>query len=348
VSALVLLVGLLAGGLACGVSDAPPDLTLSGDCEGPYPELVVTCRVQAAADAGRRGDPGAAEAACEQVPEGTLWREECHFRAGESFAQAGALMPALSHCRRAGAYARNCLTHAAWNLKLSPTPSPDDPGAGVQLAALDAAIAEQLAGAPPSLMGAAREELISRAWFLVYFGSGSADPAAVNAAPPAQLPYARTAFALEAARLLGRGSRPLEQLPALLAGDTPAPTGAPLPVEHRVGRHSPPPIPPEARERTMVVTFGGSKRLSSPDADEDLYLAGLAALFFLDAREGAFLPSTEDERVLVRDQAIAYAVAVAREPDTVAEPFLSHMDPVARAYAREALKVRRDQDRRRK
>ena len=345
---LAVSVGLLACMIACTGSDAAPDLTPGADCESPYPELEVTCRVQAAADAGRRGDAAGAEAACAEVTEGTLWREECHFRAGESFAQAGALMPALSHCRRAGAYGRNCLTHAAWNLKLEPTPSPADPGAGAQLAALDAAIAEQLAGAPPSLMGAAREELISRAWFLVYFGSGSADPAAASAASPAQAPYARTAFALEAARLLGRGSRPLEQLPALLAGDAAAPTGEPLPTQHRVGRHSPPPIPPEAQDRTMVVTFGGSKRLSSPDPQEDLYLAGLAALFFLDAREGAFLPSADDERVLVRDQAIAYAIAVAKDPGAVAEPFLSHADPVARAYAREALKVRKDQDRRRK
>ncbi len=330
--------------LACAGEPPPPDL--ADGCGSPYPELRITCQVQRAAEAARAGDRSGAEAACAAVPEGSLWREECHFRAGESFARAGDTRSALSHCRRAARYARNCITHAAWSLETEPGRSADDPATAAALADLGRQIDAAMDGAPAALAGAAREELLSRAWFQVYFGTGSADPRAARAAAPDQRPYARSAFAAELIRLLGRQGRAMGALQATWDGALPAPAGAPLPERHRVGRHAPMPIPPEAADRVMVASFGGGRRLSSPDPATDLTLAGLAGLFFLDADAEAFRPWTGDERALVRDQAIAYLIAVAEDPLGAAGPYLEHPDPIARAYAREALRVRRDQERR--
>ncbi len=340
------LLAVLALLIACRTDPAPAALNES-DCEQqPYPELQVTCRVQQAADAGRSGDSAAADAACARVPAG-LWREECHFRAGESLAGRGALLPALSHCARAGHYGKNCLTHAAWGLPPDPAWRPDDPATAASIATLLDQAGDAL-GRDHPLWPAAEDELSARAWFLTYVGSGSADPAAARAAEGDQAAHARTAFAAERLRLADAASAyaaeplpdatdPLEALAAAWEGAAPPLTGEGLPLERRVGRHAPAVIPPRTADLPRVSTFGGGRRLTSLDPEEDLLLAGLSALFFLGAPHGAFAPWTEDDRVVVRGQAIAYAVLTADVPDR----YLDRGDPDDRAWAAESLKVRR-------
>ena len=59
------------------------------DCEAiEFAELRTTCQVSSAAHAAAMGDDQGAWDACMTIEEG-LWREECHFRAGEELGRAG-------------------------------------------------------------------------------------------------------------------------------------------------------------------------------------------------------------------------------------------------------------------
>jgi hypothetical protein len=279
----ILLIALLACGAEPPVDPAGDGLRAGGSlaacAEVAFAELAIPCRVGVAAEAGKAGDVALAEEACALVPEG-LWREECHFRAGEELGKAGHTDRALRFCARAGDFARNCVTHAAWGLPPEPGLSPAD--ASRALAALD----EQrniytagLNGAAPGVQGEGVDILLSRAWFNLYVGSGSADPAAARGAEGEHGPHARTAWALEFVRL---AKLPPDQVvPAALAvwrGESPAPSGAALPPGPRVGRHTSPIVAEGLRAQHHAATFGGGIRLVGENIEEDLTVAVIEAL----------------------------------------------------------------------
>lgn len=302
-----LLLGVL---LACG-EDAPPPAdplgawptephALAAFCPTlPYPELVITCRVQAAADLGRAGESEAADAVCAEIPTGT-WREECHFRAGEELGRAGRTLPALRHCAKAGWFGRNCLTHAAWNLPADPDVGPRTPAQTVASAVeeLDAGVQQALAGSGDGLPGEGRDLVLARFGYNVYVGRGAATPEAarLGGAVGATL---RTGFAIEAVRLLPEPT--VAAVEAIWRGEQPPPTGEALPPRARMGRYAQRVPSPHEAGHAFAPTFGGGARLVGETAAEDVTIAALEALFWREQTPSeAFLPWLDDPRPRVR------------------------------------------------
>ena len=112
-------------------------------------------------------------------------------------------------------------------------------------------------------------------------GTGRADSTPAKAASPLDQPYARGAWALEAARL-----GPPEVSALIAAWDGPPLTGEVLPPEKRVGRYDPPPPLEGEADLLHIPTFGGSRRLVSEDPRVDLQIAVLEALYFRDGTRG--------------------------------------------------------------
>ena len=170
---------------ACG-AEPPPDNVAQraldvnpaelSDCEAiEFAELRTTCKVSAAAHAGAMGDDQGAWDACMSIEEG-LWREECHFRAGEELGRSGRVERALGHCVRAGRFAKNCLTHAGWGMPPNRSIDPLSEHALSELMALEKTVKNVLAEASPSVATEGLDVILSRAWFNLYYGTGLSDP----------------------------------------------------------------------------------------------------------------------------------------------------------------------------
>ncbi len=298
---------------ALGPWPADP-LVLSAFCPSlPYPELITTCRVQAAAGLAGQGDSDAAWAECASLQPGT-WLEECHFRAGEELGAAGLTLEALRHCAAAGWFGRFCLTHAGWKLPRDPDLDSSLSPSEVQAAGLEllAAVDAALAGAGDGLEGEGRDIVFARFGFNVYVGSGRADPGPARLSGPLGAAL-RTGYAIEAARLSGR--RDLPGLVALYQGQGAAPTGDRLDEKARVGRYTVPIDSPFERGQPHLPTFGGGRRLVAEDPDEDFMIAALEALFWLgDSPPSAFEPALQDARPKVRWTAARLLRLVPGEP----------------------------------
>jgi hypothetical protein len=316
----------------------------------PFPELAITCRVQVAARAGAAGLPALCEKACARVEDDT-WRQECHFRAGEELARAGQAMEALRHCVGAGRFGRFCLTHAGWALPPDEGVDSSLPPAEIQARVdllLDR-VARILRGAGDGLEGEGRDIFRSRAWFNVYFGTGVADPGPARAATADQAPFARTAFALEASRLLFPPEAPLppdaaDRILAVWSGLRPPPRGEPLPAGRRLGRYHPPVPAPAELESARIPVFGGGMRLVGRNDAEDLLLAALESLFFREATTAeAFLPWIADPRDRVRWTAarlFRLTPPHALDMETELLRLLDDPDDTVRWNARDALDAR--------
>lgn len=344
-----LLVALACGG---GPDPAPDPLgawptephTLAAFCPTlPYPELVITCRVQAAADLGRAGEPEAAAGVCAEIPSGT-WREECHFRAGEELGRAGLTLPALRHCAEAGWFGRNCLTHAAWNLPADPELGPQTAPAVLWSAAeeLDAGVQQALAGAGDGLPGEGRDLVLARYGYNVYVGRGAAPPAAARAEGPVGT-MLRTGFAIEAVRLLDPPT--VDGVLAVWRGQDAVPEGAPLSPGARMGRYAQRVPSPHEQGRAFAPTFGGGARLVGQTAEEDLVVAALEALFWREQTPSeAFLPWLDDPREHVRWTAARLlrlaGPAQLDLPATLARLAADHPDENVRWHARFGLEKR--------
>lgn len=296
--------------LACGPEPDPVQQALEAgadlaSCEAvQFAELAIPCRVTVAARAGGLGDVALAEAACAGVPEG-LWREECHFRAGEELGRAGFTDRSLRFCARAGDFARNCITHAAWGLPADPALLSLPPEAvWSAMREFGSTVDTALQGAEAGVAAEGRDTLLARAWFNLYLGSGQADPAPARLAEGEHGPHARTAFALEAVRLLAAAGE-ADLIAGTLAawrGEAPVPRGEALPPNRRVGRYVSPVVPTLARGLPHAATYGGGFRLVGEDAERDLQIAALEALFFREATPAsAFVPwlAHPEERVRV-------------------------------------------------
>jgi hypothetical protein len=295
----------VAAALSAPLED--PASALASCAHNPFPELAITCRVQVAAAAASRNDEKTAEKACSAIRDST-WNQECHFRVGEELARQGESFTALRQCARAGRFGRFCLTHAGWHL-------PPDDGIDSRLpvpavlehnrALLDQ-VGQALVGATDGLEGEGRDIFRSRTWYNVYVGTGVANPAPARAAPDDQAPFARGAWALEAARLLFPDDQPLpgdavSRMEDVYRGEAPVPTGPALPVSERLGRyHSQVPAPAEL-SAARIPTYGGGMRLVGSTESEDVTIACLEGLFFRDSTPAdAFLPFVSDTRDRVR------------------------------------------------
>ena len=315
---------ILALLLACGGPDPAalslepwpddPD-ALSAICDQQaFPELATTCRVQAASRYGRRGDEAGADRSCAAIAEGT-WRDECHFRAGEELGQAGKATAALRHCGQAGAYARNCLTHAGWHLPADPSLTSALPPATIAAAAdeLRGAIDQALGAADAGVQGEGRDIFLSRFGFNLSVGSGLANPAPAHLDDPLGV-VLRTGFGIEAARLVAEPSA--DAILAVWAGTAPAPTGPVLEERARVGNYTPPVPAPLERDLARAPVFGGGMRLVGESPDEDALIAALEGLYWTGRAPAAeYQRWTGDARPRVRWTAAKLLALVVRDSD---------------------------------
>lgn len=325
---------ILALLLACAPEPAPALPALpEGDVEAALaacraeavPELKAGTCVEAAARAGHEGRQDLAGEACVELPKGSRWWQECHFRAGEELGKGGWTAAALSHCGLAGDFARFCLTHAGWGL---PATTQTDAQFWVDLAATTF---------PEALRVEASDVLRARWWFNHYYGTGDADPAEVRRARAEEGPHARGAWMLEMARLTG-GDLPLTI--AVWQGLAEPPPGRPLPPEARVGRYDMGvPIPGEA-ELPRVRTFGDARRIIGVSVDEDLVIAWLEALYFNGAPTGEpFRGFLDDPRARVRYTAFRlYRILPSEGVEATLRSYAADPDPVVRAHVADALK----------
>jgi hypothetical protein len=350
---------VLVFGVACGAEGpdpaalalAPypqdPDQLLARCAQETVPELITTCRVQAAARLGHAGRSDEATALCARITDRT-WREECHFRAGEELGHQGRTVDALGHCAAAGWFGRNCLTHVGWFLPRDPELHPGRGAASIAAAQeeLLQQVDRALQGAGDGLEGEGHDILAASFGRNVYVGSGRCEPEAARLPGPAGAPL-RTGFAVEAARLLAAaGETPT--VPALVAiwrGERAPPTGPPLHESQRTGRYHPPISAPGERGLPHLPVYGGGLRLVGRDAEEDLEIAALEALFWLpNTTAEAFLPWVDHPRERVRWTAARLvrlvgpgAVDIEAELARIAE---QHPDENVRWHARDGLSKR--------
>lgn len=329
---MIVLLLLACSGSAEPVAQAPVDCA-----DEPHEELRIPCWISRAEVAAEASDPVGADAACAQVPEGR-WAEECAFRVGEELARAGRVVEGVAFCARAERYARFCLTHVAWRLTPDPTWDPKDPTLPGTLDALVTAAAAGLDGLPTDRRDAGLRDLRAGLWHRLYYGHGRPDPAAARAAAGEDGFAARTAWALEAVRILAPWDQALpgdlrDRVVAAWGGDVPS--GEPLPRARRVGRYVPAVPPRELGQVRAWPTFGGGVRLVSQDLDTDLRIALVEALFFRETTTADDLaPFLDDLAPEVRWTAAWRMVGLLRPAPGDPAPFADHTDPVVRALAR--------------
>ncbi|MFN7144209.1 MAG: HEAT repeat domain-containing protein [Myxococcota bacterium] len=316
----------LAALLGCGEAGAPTGsaapATGAATCAAePFEQLRIGCYVEQGAIAARAGDAAGAEAACTALPEGT-WRQECHFRAGEELAKAGKVPDGLAHCGRAGRFATFCTTHAGWS-----APPSDEP------------LAAWLVGVehlPAELRAEGADIFTARWWFNRYYGTGTADPALAKAAPDAEAPHARGAWALEAVRLLDGdldAARAAWNAGTVLTGPA---------LDRRLGRYDAPFKIPGEDALPRVRTFGGGKRFVGETPEEDLDIALIEALYFRERTPGAaFRPFLDDPRPRVRYTALrCYRTLPSPDAEAVLTARKDDADPIVAAHVADALKYR--------
>jgi len=251
-----------------------------------FPEIQSICRVTVAARSAASGDARGAMLACTAIDEG-LWREECHFRAGEELGRLGNVERSLEHCALAGEYARNCVTHSAWGMPAVEGLDSRSSNALQEVERFGTSAQIILGRAGEGVTGEGVDVLLSRAWFNLYFGSGVADPSVAKEATGIHANHAMTAWALEAVRLLapdGLAVSPdiISRVSSAWHGNEPFPEGYKK-LHRRVGRYSSPIVPDDARTHEHVGTFGGGIRLVGDNDEDELLIATLEALYF---REG--------------------------------------------------------------
>lgn len=259
----------------------------------PFPELQITCRVQEAAVWAARGAEPEAAAACALIPAGT-WRDECHFRLGEELATTGRPIPAVAWCAQAGWFARRCVTHAAWRLRIPLTSTPGANTAGeatgsgppqrdellAQGAELLVAVEASLGRhSDPGVAGEGRDAFRAAWGRSVFLGSGRADPELARVEGELG-PALRTGWATEAVRLLSLSTLPPEAGALLVdawhQGRTLEGTPDPDPLPERY-----PPFRPAPEDEGLphLPLYGGGLRLVGETIDEDAAIAILHALY---------------------------------------------------------------------
>ena len=328
---------------ALGAWPTDPEALVSFCPTLPVEEVVTICHVQAAAGFGRAGRSDPAWEVCAQVPQ-AVWKEECHFRAGEELGKAGETLEALRHCAAAGWFGRFCLTHAGWNLPQSKDLGPTTAPAQVERAGLEllGAVDQALAGAGDGLEGEGRDIVMARYGFNLYVGSGRADPRAAHLDGPLGAAV-RGGFGVEAARLLDAPT--MDGILAIWNGEAPIPTGDVLHARDRVGRYTVPIDSPFERGLPHLPTFGGSRRMVGETADEDMAIAALEGMFWVDGVPAeAFVSALDDPRPRVRWTAARMVRLAPAEsldqPALLTRLAAEHPDENVRWHAQDGLDTR--------
>lgn len=264
-------------------SAAPAALEACGKIA--FDDMATLCRIDVASRAGAAADPEMAARACEIIPEG-MWRDQCYFTVAEELVASRDPLAAVGSCGGAGRYRGQCVGYVCTHYPFEPdadmlaTPSGVADAVSERLQAIDARLREH--GFDDDMSELASECFAHRLWLDFYLGSGVADPTHAQSAQDDALVPARTAFVLEAVRLLLQAdiSKPyglIEAVEQTWSGQRPALTGTtkafeagqlgpPLPL------HAPPNGPP-----TTHYVAPGSRRYLAPTVEEDLGILVLYA-----------------------------------------------------------------------
>jgi hypothetical protein len=184
--------------------------------------------------------------------------------------------------------------------------------------------------------------ILSRSWFNLYYGMGIADPRVAREASGDHAPHARTAFALEAVRLIAPWNKAapkdtVKQVLALWKGQKKPLKGQPL-GDRRLGRYVTPIVPEDVRGFRHVATFGGGFRMVGESPEEDMVIASLEALFFRETTTAdSFRPFLKDKRDRVRWTAGKLFALAAGQGDDAVNAILEGEDQVLATYVWQAL-----------
>lgn len=312
----------------------------------------MTCRVQAAANFGLRGDDVRADEVCAQIAAGT-WRDECHFRAGEELGRAGFTIAGLQHCSKAGRFARNCITHAAWRLPRQPELAPAQGAAAIAAAwdELSVQVAAVLEGIGDGLEGEGMDLVQARFAYNVYVGSGQTDPGAAHLPHPLGGAL-RTGMAIEVVRLNEAAGEPssVQGVVDIFTGAVPPLSGAPVTDREHLGRYHTPILSPHEAGQPHLPVYGGGLRLASLSAEQDIVLAALEALYWLPhTTADTFLPHTDsDDADIRRTAAKLLRLCTGQAFDIeqqLTELAASHPDDGVRWHAQDGLERRSFEER---
>ena len=358
---------LLSWLLACGDDETlsvaqqalADNSTALADCDQAlFTEMATTCRVFRAIESAASGDVDAAGLACGAVRD-ALWKDECHFRVAEELGRVGRVQVALRHCAEAGGFASDCVTQTAWRYprwearvrvyidgvegKEEGFIGPRSEDASKLLAKFEDEVRLAMSGLDENLQDGAMDQLISAAWFNVYFGSGVADPALARAASGAHAAPARTAFALEAVRLVaGKGGQAPDQVASevrrIWEGDQRPAEGSPIRRGSRSVRYSAPAQARGTGHLDRTGTWGGGKRLVGVTGEDDLDVAILHAIFCLEkVPPQALVGFLEDSRDRVRWTAGHLYAQLAGQDDPRVQEMLEGQETILKDLVWQAL-----------
>jgi len=308
------------------------------------PELQITCNVQAAALYGMEDQEIKGMNLCLSIPD-QLWKEECHFRLGEELSVGGNIESGLRQCTLAGRFTQNCLTHAIWRDPQS-TKFPSNMGAKKIHQAhykWQSEVTTALKLLPKHQRSMILEDSNARFGYSVYFGTGElwAEPAHLGGQLGAAL---RTGYAMELARLLQEDG--VASVEAILQQWKSLDTVNRQPKEraYQQGRYYQAILSPYEKDLPKINLYGGGKRLISTKDSEDMTIAALEAIFWVEKTgPEIFLPWTTHLSDPIRWTAVKLMRMCESATFPWAETFealLEHGDPGTRWHIEDAIKRR--------
>ena len=259
-------------------------------------DLAPICWVQAAAVLANHNQPQKAAAICQDLE--STWKHECHFRVGEELSARGDLPLGIAHCVKAEQFARNCITHAMWRTSIAKNLNSNMAVNKIQMAfiELQGNVERQLQKASPSLQHQALDNLMPQFAHSMFVGSGIANPALAHL-PDEEGVWYRTAFAIEAARILFSGKNPSIESIIEHWQQQRTLTGSPSQSEAFKGRYRPTRISPWEESKRRAIGFAGGSRLIGATPQEDIVIAALEGAFWVESTPfEVFLPWLDDSR----------------------------------------------------
>ena len=268
-------------------------------------ELQIACRIQAAANFGAINEEHMGVDICKKI-EPKVWNEECHFRLGEELAYSGNLMAGYFHCSMSNHYAENCFAHIKSRREeiLAIKWSEKDKHSIEGLQEIHLKLIEEtkdnIFNVSKKLKTSLLADLTSQFGISVYLGRGSLDisPTDTRGLLGASL---RTGYAMEAARLLHlSGKASVENIIEAWNEPTRIDTVATKTITLH-GRHHSGLISPYEKNLDKINLYGGGTRLISDNPQEDITIAALEAIYWLEETPGeSFIPWIGNQSDLIR------------------------------------------------
>ena len=266
-------------------------------------EMQIICRVQAAADFGKINKEKRGDETCNKVKP-KIWNEECHFRLGEELASYGNLMAGFSHCSRSGFYAKNCFKHISQNWRHSFTLDKTNLNSIEDLQDIHTNLIEKaqknIFDIPEELERSILQNLTAQFGTYIYLGNGSLEISPINITGFLGAAL-RTGYAMEAARLLNK-SRKASVENIIEVWKNPTTVKVPLRDKSSLhGRYQSGLISPYEYKLPKIELYRGGTRLISETPEEDITIAALEAMYWLENTPSeSFIPWLKSESLTIR------------------------------------------------